>query len=186
VPFKLFLLEERPLVIVENMARKLRGNADIHIIAENIARKLRGKRSDASCDHERSDASYSMSMSANHFSACFHAFFEEPAILKVILWHEFCPPRPERHITCLRDVSHPMLGRRAQMPLTGVPFSNESIGVLFLFFTGVAVSGEAAAGLFNASLRRGFLPFAFLPFAGGPSDFSHSSSLAAFPRVSMR
>jgi hypothetical protein len=43
VTFKLFLLEERPLIIVENIARKLRGNADILIIAENIARKLRGK-----------------------------------------------------------------------------------------------------------------------------------------------
>jgi hypothetical protein len=60
-----------------------------------------------------------------------------------------------------------MIGRRAQ--------------ILFLFFLGFAVSGEAAAGLFNISLRRGFLPF-----AGGPSDFSPSSSLAAFPRVCMR
>ena len=42
VPFKLFLLEERPLIIVENIARKLRGNGDILIIAENIARKPRG------------------------------------------------------------------------------------------------------------------------------------------------
>ena len=67
------------------------------------------------------------------------------------------------------------------MPLSGEPFANESIGVLFLFFWGVALSGEAAAGLFNAGMRRGFLSS-----AGDPSEFSPSSSLAAILRVSMR
>ncbi len=39
---KLLLFEERPLIIVENIACKLRGNADILQNAENIARKIRG------------------------------------------------------------------------------------------------------------------------------------------------
>ncbi len=40
---KLLLFENRPRIIAENIARKLRGNAEILIIAENIARKLRCK-----------------------------------------------------------------------------------------------------------------------------------------------